>query len=291
MARGDWPFGELVGDTVGGGPRRPPHRAGRPVTRHARARASMAAPAHKHGRLVSVLEILLGSPEKDPGGVIPTAIYTILPHLYVCAGILTMVVLDNGIAVVSALAWFSAAAIVWVRRYQYRAPFIRSGGRIDLPTVIDEEGEVEGLVQIFWQSSFECGHSMLDAQHRRLFGLGNELVKAVMAKRLPGDIALILDVIIDHVTDHFCAEEAVLAKGRHPVYKEHQSLHRALLEEAQALRDRYGNGEVPNADLVRFFICDVVTEHIAGEALEFTTLWSSRHSRTRRRRRSSRHRR
>ena len=279
MQRDGETLSPFVGAIVGG-------VRGRATRRSRRRRAALRA--RKPGRLMSAMYMLLGAPEKDPGGVIPTAIYTALPHLYVLAGVLTFYLLRNSFAAFSAFAWVSAACIIWVRRYQYRAPFIRSGGRIDLPTVIDDEGTTEETIQILWKSSFECGHALLDAQHRRLFGLGNELVKAVVAKKLPGDIAWLLDVLINHITDHSCAEEAVLAKARHPVCKEHQELHRALLNKAVELRNRYGHGEVLTSDLVGFIVRDVITDHIAKEAVEFNSLWSSRHSRIRRRRRSSR---
>jgi hemerythrin-like metal-binding protein len=233
----------------------------------------------------SVFRVVFGSTERDPAGVIPDAIYTLLPHLYVCAGMLTVVVLRNWMAAFSALVWFSAAAIVWVRRYRYRSPFERSGGRIDLPTVIDDDGPGDEVVQIFWQASFECGHAIIDAQHRRLFGLGNKLAKALMAKRQPGDIAWLLDELIDHVTDHFCTEEAVLVKAKHPVARKHQEIHRALLSKAAELRDRHRVGEIRTGELVGFIIHDVIIDHIAREAVEFSSLWSSRHSRMKRSRR------
>ena len=235
-----------------------------------------------------VFEVLFAAKERDPSGVIPAFIYTALPHLYVCAGLLTLLLLRNGIAVLSTLAWFSAAAIVWVRRYRYRSPFEGSGGRIDLPTVIDDDGPAEEVVQIYWDASFECGHAVIDAQHRRLFGLSDRLAKALMARRLPGDIAWILDDLVDHVTDHFCTEEAVLAKARHPICREHQAVHRALLARTGELRDRHRRGEIAMAELVGFVVRDVVTDHIAKEAVEFSSLWSRRHSRVKRAGRAAR---
>ena len=244
----------------------------------------------KDPRSASLFEILFRI-TRDPGGVVPAAIYTALPHLYVCAGVLTVVFLRNWFAVLSALAWISAAVIVWVRRYLYRSPFNRSSGRIDVPsTVIDESALGEEIVQIFWQRSFECGHPVIDAQHRRLFGLGNALVKAVLARKLPGDVAWLLDALFDHITDHFCTEEAVLLKAKHPISREHQEIHRALLEKAAECRDRYPAGQMLVGDLVRFIVNDVITDHIAREAAEFSRPWSSRHSRKGRLRRSSRRR-
>ena len=242
----------------------------------------------KEQRSESIFQILFGSTEKDPAGVIPEFIYTVLPYIYVCAGLLTIVLLRNWVAAISALAWILAAGIVWVRRYRYRSPFNRSGGRIDVPTVMDEDGPGKELVQILWQPSFECGHSIIDAQHRRLFGLGNQLVKAVLTNKLLGDIAWLLDELVDHITDHFCTEETVLVKAKHPISKEHREVHRALLSKAADLRDRYRSRELLTGELVGFIVYDVITDHISKEAVEFSSLWSRRHSRKKHARRNSR---
>ena len=247
----------------------------------------MGQTVRKERRSESGLRMLFGSKQKDPGGVIPDSIYTALPYIYVCAGLLTVAVLRNGIAVFSALAWISAAAIVWVRRYRYRSPFNRSGGRIDLPTVVDEHGPGEELVPIFWQRSFECGHPIIDAQHRRLFGVGNELVKALLTKRLPGDIAWLLDELVDHITDHFCTEEAVLVKLQHPISKEHQEVHRTLLAGVAELRERHRGGQMLTKDLARYIVYDVIVDHIGKETVEFSSMWSKRHSRKKRASRTS----
>ena len=235
----------------------------------------------------SIFHILLKSTEKDPGGVIPDFIYTRLPHVYLCAGLLTIVVLRNEFAALSALAWFSAAGIVWVRRYRHSSPFNRSRWRIDVPTVISEDGRGDEPVPIFWQPSFECGHSTIDAQHRQLFGLSNKIVKAVMANRLPGDIAWLLEELVDHAIDHFCTEEAVLVKANHPISREIQEAHRALLAKAVDLRDRYRQGEILTREIVGFVVNDVIRDHIAREAAEFSSSWSRRHSRRKRSRRTS----
>jgi hemerythrin-like metal-binding protein len=181
-----------------------------------------------------------------------------------------MVVLRDGIAVFSGLTLISAAGLVWILRYRYRSAFNHSGGRIDLPESADGNALGGVLVQIFWQPSFECGHSVIDAQHRRLFGLGNELIKAVSTNKLLGDVEWLLDELVDHITDHFCTEEAVLAKTKHPMSREHQKIHRSLLSRATDLRDRYHSGRMLTIDLVGFIVYDVITGHITKEDLKFS---------------------
>ena len=125
-------------------------------------------------------------------GNFPEVIYGALPLVYLCAGLLTMAVLRNGIAALSGMTWISAAGIVCTLRYQYRSAFKDSGGRMDVPEAANEAARGRVLTEVVWKPSFECGHSVIDAQHSRLFGLGNELIKAVSANKLRGDIEWLL---------------------------------------------------------------------------------------------------
>ena len=215
----------------------------------------------------SVFQILFRVTTKAQEGHLPDFIYNALPHIYACAGLLVMVALRDWMAVFSGVTLISAAGLVWILRYRYRSAFNRSGGRIDLPETADGNALGPVLAQILWKPSFECGHPVIDAQHRRLFGLGNELIKAVSTNKVPGDIEWLLDELVDHITDHFCTEEAVLAKTKHPISREHQGIHRALLSKAAELRDRYHRGRMLASDLVGFVVYDVITDHITREDL------------------------
>jgi hemerythrin-like metal-binding protein len=202
----------------------------------------------------------------------PEWLYKALPYVYVGVGLLTIVVLRNEMAVFSGITLMSAAALVWTVRSRARRESRQwdADGRAAEP-----DGKLAGkapdsaLVRLSWQPSFECGHAVIDAQHRRLFGIGNELINSVLTGKSEFDVEILLEELIDHITDHFCTEEAVLAKTRHPLSKEHQEIHRSLLTKATSLRDRYHAGEVIVRDLVGFIAYDVVTEHIIKEDLKF----------------------
>ena len=240
----------------------------------------MGQTVHKGYLAESIFQILFRFTTKAREGNLPEFIYGALPLVYLCAGLLTMAVLRNWTAAFSGLAWISAAGIVWVLRYRYRSAFNHSGGRMDVPEAANEVTRGRVLTEVVWKPSFECGHSVIDAQHRRLFGLGNELIKAVLTNKPRGDIEWLLNELVDHITDHFCTEEAVLAKTKHPISEEHKGIHRALLSKAADLRDRYHSGEMPTSDLVGFIVYDVITDHITTEDLKFSrvALPAIRHS-------------
>ena len=194
--------------------------------------------------------------------------YSALPYLYLGAGLLTMVSLRNVMGVFSGLILVSAAGIVWTLRYRYRRPFVESAGRIYVPSELADEVPGQRLVEISWQASYECGHPAIDAQHRRLFGFSNVLIHALKSEMPKFNLEFLLAELIDHVTDHFCTEEVVLARANSPLSAEHQEEHRCLLVKATKLRDDYHCGQAVASDLVSFIAHDIIIGHILREADE-----------------------
>ncbi len=194
--------------------------------------------------------------------------YNALPYLYFGAGLLTMASLRNVMGVFSGLILVSAAGIVWTLRYRYRRSFVESAGHIYVPPELDSEVPGRRLVEISWQASYECGHPAIDAQHRRLFGFSNELINALMSEMPKFKLDCLLTELVDHVTDHFCTEEVVLARTKNPLSAEHQEEHRCLLVKARRLRDDYHCGQAVARDLVSFIAHDIIIDHLLKEADE-----------------------
>lgn len=201
---------------------------------------------------------------------LPDGIYNALPYLYMAVGILTIAWLGNGMAIFSGLTLIAAGGTVWLLRYQYRrdarqgAPASGDGGRSALLDATDG-----GLVRISWRSAYECGHPVIDEQHRQLFDLSNELINAVLEWKPKSHVEAMFNQLVDHITDHFCTEESILARSRNALTAEHQQIHRALLAKAVSLRDRYRQDDIEVGELVGFLVYDVVTQHIIRDDSKF----------------------
>lgn len=195
-------------------------------------------------------------------GDLPDGVYESLPYIYAAVGLTTIVVLRNEMALFSGLTLLSAAVIVWImRRNSRRAAQDTVIGAFDTPTG-------QRMLQLSWSSDLECGHPVIDEQHRRLFGIGNELINAVAGARPKQDAEALLDELIDHITEHFSTEEALLARTGNPMSVAHQDVHRNLLSRAGELRDGYIEGRIGAADLVGFIVYDVINMHILKEDLK-----------------------
>ena len=198
-------------------------------------------------------------------------VYKALPFAYLCAGLLTIVLVRNVLAVVSGLILIAAAGLVWLLRYQYRRAFNESKGRIELPVLPElpvESRPIDGLTQISWRKEFECGHPVIDAQHRHLFGISNELIHAAMTDMSKVTLEGLLDELIDHFTEHIAAEEAILARLNHPISEEHQEHHSSLSAKAATLREQFHNAEAGVVELIAFLAYDIISNHVLTEELD-----------------------
>ncbi len=196
----------------------------------------------------------------------PDWLYERLPFIYGAVGVLTIVVLQNGMALLSGATLISAGAMIWLMRKRLRAaPLAHSDAGVHrVDDAVRAEHADAKLIQLIWRKSYECGHPVIDAQHGRLFDLGNVLINALVQNQPKSSVEPVLDELVEHVRDHFCAEEALLARCGYPL-ADHAQVHRALLERAARLRERYHEGAVAGGDLVGFIAYDVIAQHIIME--------------------------
>lgn len=214
-------------------------------------------------------------------GHMPDWLYQALPYLYSGTGVLTIYSLPNWIGVFSGAMLISAGVIVWLLRVRYRryrrdARYRRGNPvahdaryRHGNPVTHDVRSVESGFVRLVWRTEYECGHPIIDAQHRGLFESGNALMNAVLEEQDKLDVELMLDELIAHVEKHFCDEEALLARAQHPIGKEHQEIHRRLLVRAKVLSESYHKGQLTPGDLFTFIANDVVAQHIIKEDRKF----------------------
>ena len=196
-------------------------------------------------------------------------IYEAQPYLYGFFGLCTMLWFRNLAAVASGVIFIFAGLLVWYWRYRYRRAFIQSHQHIEVPTIFREEAPSHGLAELSWRDVYGCGHPVIDAQHRRLFGLCNVLINMIAQDASQFEVERELVELIDHVKDHFCTEEALLARTKHPLSGDHQRQHAQLLEKAESLKEHYAKNQVTTNALVRFVAYDLVAQHIYKGDLEW----------------------
>jgi hemerythrin-like metal-binding protein len=199
----------------------------------------------------------------------PDWVYNAFPHIYVLVGLAITLTVPGIIAFSTGVALMVAGALLWVLRDRYRRAFAISKGHIDVLDWSNADDPVHGPVQISWRSSFECGHPIMDAQHRRLFGMSNEFSHAVLAHAPKAELSRLLGKFVNQIDQHFSTEHALLAVTQHPITLEHREHHSFLLDKALDLQERFERGEATAREIVGFLVFEVVVDHIANEKLNY----------------------
>ena len=118
-----------------------------------------------------------------------------------------------------------------------------------------------------WQESYECGHPVIDAQHRTLFDDANALLFA--SQHATPQVLSRFEELISHVLGHFSDEERVLRDIGFPGYAAHRRSHMQLAEKAMRLREAMMLGHHQHEELLEFLLQDVVERHLLVEDRTF----------------------
>ena len=197
----------------------------------------------------------------------PGWLYHLLPYLYILAGIGTIVVIANLMAIFAGTMLIVAGVNVHVMRKAARKRIKEVATSFER-RIREKEGGY-GLMHISLTQANECGHSVIDAQHRDLCATGNALLDAVMSGRPSAEIQAILTDLEKDLEVHFRTEEAILAEVDPRHAATHKRLHDDLLEKALHIIEHCRQGKMDVREIVDFVAYEFVTEHISKEDKQF----------------------
>jgi hemerythrin-like metal-binding protein len=108
------------------------------------------------------------------------------------------------------------------------------------------------------------GHETIDAQHRRLIGLINELAEASARGAERRDIGQLIRAFCDYAAEHFLAEQGLMDSEDYPEYFQQVEAHEACSAQALDFYRQYINGgEVTGLDFLAF-VSTWFMEHTLG---------------------------
>ncbi len=117
---------------------------------------------------------------------------------------------------------------------------------------------------IEWDPSLETGNPRIDAQHKRLFALVNELRDACVEGRERSATSVVLCALADYVDGHFAAEQELMTQTGYPVDQmlTHVAAHRELAERTADIVGRHERGELTTVLPLTEFLVDWLRTHI-----------------------------
>jgi hemerythrin len=123
-----------------------------------------------------------------------------------------------------------------------------------------------GMTQrkITWKSEYDVGVPAIDDQHKRLFGLLDNLAR-------PDQEIRHADLILElgrYIADHFAYEEQLMRKHSYPRQVEHVAQHQELAAQYRSMTDG-GNATDPKAVArTRMVVYAWFTRHILGDRMD-----------------------
>jgi hemerythrin-like metal-binding protein len=113
-----------------------------------------------------------------------------------------------------------------------------------------------------WNERYSVKVSALDAHHKQLFAIIQELYIAMRAgrgKTVAGDV---LRRLIDYTIKHFAEEEKLMEKYGYPQLVQHQVEHKALVDKVVSFKRDFDAGGASITPELMTFLQKWLTEHI-----------------------------
>lgn len=130
--------------------------------------------------------------------------------------------------------------------------------------VRDASAAPDGAALIVWDDAFDVGVGPLDAQHRQIAELMNELdVMSRRGARVCESLDL-LGMLHDHVHAHFAMEEGVLRRMAPNRFVSHRNHHRMLEGQFARIRQQVEEGRLDTGVAVRGFLRFWLMDHVLG---------------------------
>jgi hemerythrin-like metal-binding protein len=116
-----------------------------------------------------------------------------------------------------------------------------------------------------WNDRLSTGVADIDADHKRLLGMANELFDAIMSGSGKEALGSLFDRLSEYAETHFKREEALFEGSNYPDVARHKQEHRQFTLWVNDARSRFHNGAIAGPSLeVMDYLKDWLFDHIAG---------------------------
>jgi hemerythrin len=118
------------------------------------------------------------------------------------------------------------------------------------------------MPQVQWSDELSVGVHVIDADHKMLIDLINQVLAAHEAKRPHDQLAKILAALDEYTDFHFVREEAMMEACGYEGLEEHRKVHEMLRNEVRNIRENHAREPA---------------KVLSDEVLAFLTQWLGRH--------------
>lgn len=115
-----------------------------------------------------------------------------------------------------------------------------------------------------WSEDLKIGIEEIDAQHKVLVDLINELNRAIHERHGSEAALNVLDRLVEYTSVHFALEECLMRILGYPDYENHKTHHAMLLKQVTDLHQKVKDGLPVSFELLHF-LKNWLTKHILEE--------------------------
>jgi len=123
---------------------------------------------------------------------------------------------------------------------------------------------------ITWSDRYSVGIARIDAQHRRLVDLINDLHAAMLAGEGSSELGKILDRLSGYAVSHFATEETLMKKFGYPDYERHKAEHDRLMAQVRLLLEKSRTNKAELTHEVMTFLQRWLIGHIVNVDKRYT---------------------
>ncbi len=115
-----------------------------------------------------------------------------------------------------------------------------------------------------WTNDLALHISDVDAQHKQLINIMNELHSAMSANKSQTIILDVVSRLKDYINTHFSYEENLFDNSAYPKSREHKFIHKTFIEKVDAFEKDLKSGRVTVSMEIMRFLKDWLVKHIQG---------------------------
>ncbi|GAA0588350.1 bacteriohemerythrin [Caenispirillum bisanense] len=129
---------------------------------------------------------------------------------------------------------------------------------------------MHGERTIEWTSDLETGIGIIDADHKVLVSLLNQVFETVGDREEKATLGSVLNSLIEYTEYHFAREERLQAVAGYPGLEAHKARHAALTQQVQTIRTRFEQDpESVHGAEVLDFLRSWLVDHIKGHDMAY----------------------
>ena len=120
-----------------------------------------------------------------------------------------------------------------------------------------------------WKDLYSTGIHSVDAQHRNLFAVAEDLYAAMSTGQGKASVGRTLDRLVQYTASHFSHEERLMRLHDYPDLAAHKAEHEKLTSQVLAFQADFRSGKVTMTVQLLQFLKDWLQNHIQGSDMKY----------------------